>query len=339
MEWIILLVFSASFFVTSNSFKLNSGVHLKSNDFLSNKSLNFTEFEKRLGKIDPNKVIDNNEVSNKLKRNEDVSYDSTNEDSVEVHYNDYVYYDEDYDDDDDDDDNGGGGGGGGGDDGDDDDDGHVSDGDGDGESDDKENDGNEQVNGKENDNDENHDVSKYLYDYVDDNGIANEDNNGSKFEKVLLRVPRLYVFESSDDRNKQRFYYMNDNANRGNDHEKNYAHDEIINQDNDDVNKEDHDDNDAKHFGVYDGDSVRNAHEEDRTTSESEKGTEVVADRVMDSIQRASNIQQDGRPKCSFGWRPDANGLCAPSRSLCEPGFVRNKAGNCVMSDRGHWYK
>lgn len=65
----------------------------------------------------------------------------------------------------------------------------------------------------------------------------------------------------------------------------------------------------------------------------------AVADYVVDYVQSASSHEKNGNTRCMFGWRLDANGVCAPHRRECEPGLVRKAEGNSVGPDTGYWYK
>jgi hypothetical protein len=307
MKYSAVLMFFACSFLISDGFNLNSNVHRKSNDLLSDKPSSVTKFDKSLVNINPNKVINNNEIANKFKRNEDANKESTKEDSEKV---------------------------------------YTVDEDGDGEDDEDEEVYGEDENDKDNDDsaeyeaDDNNDYDEYEYDdfnddeyeYDDfnDGEIGNEGNDGSTSETELLRATRGYVFESSEGRTKPvpRYDDTNYNANNDDNDRDNrilYSYDKVKNQDND----KDDDRNDSE----------MNIHEEDWPTLEGDNGARAVADYVVDYVQSASNNEEDGNPRCFFGWRLDANGVCAPPRRECEPGFVRNAEGNCVGPDTGYWYK
>jgi hypothetical protein len=243
-------------------------------------------------KINSNKVIINNGAANKFKRNEDESHESANEDSTEIYFSDEVYY---YDDDEDDEDY-------------------------DEDSDEYE---------KDVETDDN-DVSEYVYDYVNDNGIADENHNGNKHEAELVRVTRKYVFEPSASKTTQKYYDVTNHKDKDTSEYRitNYVYDKVNNRGN---NENDLNDDD-KQYGE------RETHE-DWPSLEVNNGVTAVADYVVDSAHGVPSSAQYGTPRCLFGWYLDANGVCAPPRNKCKPGLVYNKAGDCVGPDTGYWYK
>jgi hypothetical protein len=311
MKWSAVLMFFTWLLVTSDGFSLNSDIHRKSNDTVPDTSSNLMKFDENLVKINSNRIINNNEIANKLKRNEEENDEFTKGDSEEDYY-----YDEDGDDDDDDDDE--------------DDGGEVVDEEGD-------NDKGNEVRAEEevyDNNDEDEDESEYVYDQIKDKDIRSEENNGIKYEAELLRVSRGSVFESSKDRTKPIPRYDDTNYNTNNDdndrdNKSDYSYNKVKYQDSDTADDRSDDDDDSE----------SNTHEEVWPKLEDDNGVRAVVDYVVDNVKSSSSHEEDGKPRCFFGWRLDANGVCAPPRRECEPGLVRNTEGNCVGPDTGYWYK
>jgi hypothetical protein len=174
-------------------------------------------------------------------------------------------------------------------------------------------------------NEDGDDVSESMHDRLDNKDIRIEENIGSKDEAELLRVTRGHEFESSEDITKPTAKFDVTNYNDANDGNNRigYNYDNVKNHD---------DDNDDHSDGHNDS-------EEHRPTLEEDNGARAVVDYVVDSIRSASSDEGGAKRRCLFGWRLDANGVCAPLRRQCEPGFFRNEEGNCVAPETGYWYK
>jgi hypothetical protein len=168
-------------------------------------------------------------------------------------------------------------------------------------------------------------VSESMQDRLDNKDIRTEENIGSKDEAELLRVTRGHEFDSSEDRTKPAAKFDDTNYNDAKDGNNriSYNYDDVKNH---------NDDNDDYSDGYNDS-------EEHRPTLQEDNGARAVADYVVDSIRSASSDEGGAKRRCLFGWRLDANGVCTPLRSQCEPGFFRNEEGNCVAPETGYWYK
>jgi len=55
---------------------------------------------------------------------------------------------------------------------------------------------------------------------------------------------------------------------------------------------------------------------------------------IVEYAQSAPGSNRNVKVRCLFGWLTDANGVCTPPRSQCEPDFVGNEAGECVRPDK-----
>jgi hypothetical protein len=294
MKWSAVLMLVTYFFLITNGFSLNSVIHRKSNDIVPDTPSDLMKFDENRVKIHSSRMINNNEIANKLKRSEEENDEFTEEDSEEVYY---------YDVDDDED-----------------------------EVVDKEDD-----NGKGNEdhaedhyNDEDKDESEYVYHQLNIKDIPSEENNGIKYETKLLRVTRRYVFESSKDTTKPIPTHNNTNYNIKNDDN---------DRDNKSYNNFKYQDSDIEDDRNDDDVSERNTREKIWPTLGDDKGVTAVADYIVDYVQSASSHEEDGKSKCLFGWRLDANGVCAPPGRECDPGLVRNAEGNCIGPHTGYWYK
>jgi hypothetical protein len=273
--WSAVLMSFACILVTSVGFYLNLDVHRESNDVVSNTSSKVPEFEKNAN-LSSNKLIDDNkDFTNKLKRGEDWSTGSRKEDSDQIYY----HYE---------DDNGDGG--------DNDDD------------DDKDEEELDDISDQHEDG-----ISEYKYDVSDHKNIRSAEYIRSEYGTEVLKAPREYSLESSEDRLEPITKY-DDNIDNDSNDRNNY----------DDIKKQDDDNDDSEqHWPPF----------------EEDKGVTAVADYVVGYNQGASSDEEGGKPGCLLGWRLDASGVCAPHRRKCEQGFVRTEQGDCVRPDTGHWYK
>jgi hypothetical protein len=159
-------------------------------------------------------------------------------------------------------------------------------------------------------NDDGDDMSEFVHDRLGNKDARSGENVGSEHETELLRVTRGHAFEYSGNSTKTTTKF-DDNNNRIS-----YNYDDVKNHD---------DDNDD--------------HSDGWSTREEDNGVREVADYIVDYIRNSSGDEGGGKRRCLFGWRLDANGVCAPRRRQCEPGFLRNEEGNCVAPEEGYWYK
>jgi hypothetical protein len=167
---------------------------------------------------------------------------------------------------------------------------------------------------KDDDTDDNA-VPEYLYYYVDDNGIADENHNGNKHETELETVTTKYGFEPSVGKTTPKNY--EDSSNK----RKDASEHRIINYVYGKFNNRGNDENDLNNDIQYvDGsDNNERTAEEEWPSLADDSGVRAVAGYVVEPGR-----ERYGNPRCLIG-------MCAPPRNKCEPGLVRNKAGDCVV--------
>jgi hypothetical protein len=234
MKWSAVFMSFVCIFLTSDGFSLNSHVYLKSNDIVPETSSN-------LAKINSDRIINNNEIANKLERYEEETK------STEQAFDEYYYYDDDED--------------------------EVVD-----EEDDNDKDNEDRAEDEVNYNEDKDE--EVVYDDFNDKDYRNEGNNEMKYETELLKVTRGYAFESSGGstkltprRDTNYNIKIDDNDRRD---ERGYSYNEVTYQGNDtdddserNTHEEDwpalEDDNGGRAVADYVVDSVQSAssHEKD----------------------------------------------------------------------------
>jgi hypothetical protein len=292
-----LFLFSAHCFLTSG-FVRTSGVDRKSNDFGLHTVSNRKKFDGILSKMNPRKNIDSNDITTTFKGNKEESNESTNEDSKETYVTDGFY---DYDHDECGEKNGDEG---------------VNKEDKSNESDENGDENEVDANNNKNEdcgtNDKQDDVSRYWYDYMSDSGSANGYNIDSKSEKKPLSMAGKYASNYWENRNASKGEEdTNDNGtnkqNSDSRHRKYSVYHDVNNQDSDNERGND------RNLGGNGSEMNK-----DKIWSISDKnGAKYVADYIVEYAESASGSNQNGKARCFFGWRLDANGVCAPPRKEC----------------------